>query len=272
MSDGCIADFLVAGTAAAGRRRRRRRRRRATFPTADSCIVEDERRDVRPALQLRALSESAGPRRDLHGRLRQRRSTVQRRQDIQLQKFFLPFSGWFLTPKFRYYLYVWSSNASQGDPAQVVGAGNISYVFNRYVTFGGGITSLPERAQHRGPVPVLARRGRSPDRRRVLPRLLHDRRLAQGRVRDEGQVHGDVRQQPEHARRQRGAARQHVRHAVVHAAVAADDRRVRPVGTVRRLRLSREARDAARRSLHVTAPRTSRASPAPTASRTARSA
>ena len=52
------------------------------------------------------------------------------------KKFFLPFSGWFLTPKLRYYLYVWSSNASQGDPAQVVGAGNLSYVFNRYVTFG----------------------------------------------------------------------------------------------------------------------------------------
>jgi hypothetical protein len=43
--------------------------------------------------------------------------TVPQRQDIQLQKFFAPFSGWFLTPKMRYYLYVWSSNASQGDPA-----------------------------------------------------------------------------------------------------------------------------------------------------------
>jgi hypothetical protein len=42
---------------------------------------------------------------------------------MQLQKFFAPFSGWFLSPKFRYYLYVWSSNSSQGDPAQVVGAG-----------------------------------------------------------------------------------------------------------------------------------------------------
>ena len=79
---------------------------------------------------------------------------------LQLNKFFLPFSGWFLTPKFRYYLYVWSSNTAQGDPAQVVGAGNISYVFNRYVTLGAGITSLPERAQHRRPVPLLARRGR----------------------------------------------------------------------------------------------------------------
>ena len=44
--------------------------------------------------------------------------TVQRRQDVQLNKFFAPFSGWFLSPKMRYYLYVWSSNPSQGDPAQ----------------------------------------------------------------------------------------------------------------------------------------------------------
>jgi hypothetical protein len=69
--------------------------------------------------------------------------TIDRRQDFQLNKFFLPFSGWFLDPKFRYYLYVWSTNTAQGDPAQVVGAGNISYVANSYVTIGAGITSLP---------------------------------------------------------------------------------------------------------------------------------
>src|SRR4029079_2537893 len=79
--------------------------------------------------------------------------TVQRRQDIQLQKWFSPFSGWFLTPKFRYYLYVWSSNASQGDPAQVVGAGNLSYVFNRFVTLGGGITSMPAVRSTEGQFP-----------------------------------------------------------------------------------------------------------------------
>jgi hypothetical protein len=72
---------------------------------------------------------------------------------VQLNKFFLPFSGWFLTPKFRYYLYVWSSNPSQGDPAQVVGAGNISYVFNRYVTVGAGITSLPSVRSTEGQFP-----------------------------------------------------------------------------------------------------------------------
>ena len=79
--------------------------------------------------------------------------TVVRRQDMQLQKFFAPFSGWYLTPKFRYYLYVWSSNASQGDAAQVVGAGNISYTFNRNVSLGVGITSLPSVRSTEGQFP-----------------------------------------------------------------------------------------------------------------------
>jgi hypothetical protein len=78
---------------------------------------------------------------------------VQLRQDMQLLKFFAPFSGWYLTPKFRYYLYVWSANTAQGDPAQVVGAGNLSYVFNRFVTFGAGITSLPAVRSTEGQFP-----------------------------------------------------------------------------------------------------------------------
>ncbi len=68
---------------------------------------------------------------------------------MQLAKFFAPFSGWFLTPKFRYYLYVWSSNASQGDPAQVVGAGNLSYMFNRFVDRRRRHHLAADRAQHR---------------------------------------------------------------------------------------------------------------------------
>ncbi len=79
--------------------------------------------------------------------------TVQQRQDVQLAKFFSPFTGWFLSPKFRYYLYVWSSNASQGDPAQVVGAGNLSYTVNRFLTIGGGITSLPTVRSTEGQFP-----------------------------------------------------------------------------------------------------------------------
>ena len=82
-----------------------------------------------------------------------RTQTLKLRQDVQLIKFFSPFSGWFLTPQFRYYLYVWSSNTSQGDPAQVVGAGNISYKFNRFATFGAGITSLPSTRSTEGQFP-----------------------------------------------------------------------------------------------------------------------
>src|SRR5262249_9645825 len=78
---------------------------------------------------------------------------VQQRQDFQLLKFFSPFSGWFLTPKFRYYLYVWSANTAQGQPAQVVGAGNVSYTFNRFVTLGAGITSLPSTRSTEGQFP-----------------------------------------------------------------------------------------------------------------------
>ncbi len=78
---------------------------------------------------------------------------VPMREDFQLNKFFLPFSGWFLDPKWRYYLYVWSANTAQGDPAQVVGAGNLSYVANSYVTIGAGITSLPSVRSTEGQFP-----------------------------------------------------------------------------------------------------------------------
>jgi len=66
-----------------------------------------------------------------------------------------------------YYLYEWSSNPSQGDPAQVVGAGNLSYTFNRFVTFGAGITSLPAVRSTEGQFPYWSRRRRPHDRRRI---------------------------------------------------------------------------------------------------------
>jgi hypothetical protein len=68
---------------------------------------------------------------------------VQRRNDIQLQKVQFKLLGWLLDPNFRYFLYAWSSNTSQGQGAQVVLAGNLNYTFNKYFTFSAGITSLP---------------------------------------------------------------------------------------------------------------------------------
>ncbi len=68
---------------------------------------------------------------------------VQRRNDIQLQKVQFKILGWLLDPNFRYFLYAWSSNTSQGQGAQVVLAGNLNYTFNKYFTLSAGITSLP---------------------------------------------------------------------------------------------------------------------------------
>lgn len=68
---------------------------------------------------------------------------VQQRQDFQLQKVQIKFLGWVLDRKFRYFLYAWSSNPSQGLPAQVVLAGNLNYTFNDRFSIGAGIRSLP---------------------------------------------------------------------------------------------------------------------------------
>jgi hypothetical protein len=69
--------------------------------------------------------------------------SVQQRQDFQLNKVQIKFLGWVIDPKFRYFLYAWSSNASQGQGAQVVLAGNLNYSFNKSFNIGAGIRSLP---------------------------------------------------------------------------------------------------------------------------------
>ena len=69
--------------------------------------------------------------------------TVQQRQEAQILKVQIKFLGWLFDPKFRYFLYAWSSNATQGQGAQVVLAGNLTYAFNERFALAGGITSLP---------------------------------------------------------------------------------------------------------------------------------
>ena len=68
---------------------------------------------------------------------------IQRRQDVQIQKLQFKFLGWMVDPRFRYFLYAWTSNATQGQGAQVVLAGNLSFKFSDHFTFAGGIRSLP---------------------------------------------------------------------------------------------------------------------------------
>ncbi len=221
VSDGCSAEF---GTGPAVAPETTKPKPLSHIPNVGFLLVDSDKGQVYfrlfsygRYLNQRNLDESYV---DSFGNTK----TVQRRQDIQLQKFFAPFSGWFLTPKMRYYLYVWSSNASQGDPAQVVGAGNLSWTFNRFVSVGVGITSLPT---------VRSTEGQFPYWLGVDDRLIADEFFRgsytsgvwlKGESPHQGQVPGDGRQQLEHARRERGPDRQQDGHAGRLGRMDADDR------------------------------------------------
>ena len=154
VSDGCVGEFLVTQAEPGAEETKIEKPKPLEYvPNAGFLIVSGEKGEIYVRLfsYARYLNQKGldPSYEDAFGNVK----TVPQREDFQLNKFFLPFSGWFLTPKMRYYLYVWSSNPSQGDPAQVVGAGNLSYVFNRYVTFGAGITSLPAVRSTEGQFP-----------------------------------------------------------------------------------------------------------------------
>jgi hypothetical protein len=153
VADGCSGEFVVAALGPGTEQPPAKPKPFSHIPNAGFLLFDGEKGQIYfrlfsyvRYLNQRGIDESYT---DSFGVTK----TVQQRQDVQLAKFFAPFSGWFLTPKFRYYLYVWSSNASQGDPAQVVGAGNLSYTFNRFLTVGGGITSLPTVRSTEGQFP-----------------------------------------------------------------------------------------------------------------------
>lgn len=68
---------------------------------------------------------------------------VQPRQDIQLSKVQITMKGWLFDPRFGYNAYFWTSNSNQGQSAQVVGAGNLSYQFNSALKVYAGVQSVP---------------------------------------------------------------------------------------------------------------------------------
>jgi hypothetical protein len=154
VSDGCAGEFLAGrGLEDVTGKPETKEKAPAYIPNMGFLIVEGQKGEMYARLfsYVRYLNQKGlDPSYiDSFGNTR----TVPQRQDVQLNKFFLALPGWFLTPKFRYYLYVWSANTSQGDPAQVVGAGYLSYTFNRYVTLGGGINALPTVRSTEGSFP-----------------------------------------------------------------------------------------------------------------------
>jgi len=86
---------------------------------------------------------------DAFGRERE----INQRNDIQLNKINLYFKGWIFDPSLRYTFYTWTSNASQGESASVVIAGNLSYRLSRALDLGAGIGGLPGTRTLRGTFP-----------------------------------------------------------------------------------------------------------------------
>ncbi len=137
-------------------------------------------------------------------------STLQQRQDVQINKVQIKFLGWVLNPKLRYFLYAWTSNASQGLGAQVVLAGNLSYRFNKYFTLSGGITALPGMRSTEGNFPFWL----GVDTRLITDEFFRPSYTsgiwAKGDLTKTLRYYCDDRQQPEHAWRKRCTNRQRV--------------------------------------------------------------
>ena len=70
-------------------------------------------------------------------------STIQQRQDVELNKMQIKFLGWLLSPKFRYFLYAWTNNAAMGRSFYIALAGYTGFRFNRHFELWGGLNGLP---------------------------------------------------------------------------------------------------------------------------------
>jgi hypothetical protein len=80
-------------------------------------------------------------------------TTLDKRNDLELNKVKLEFRGWLIDEHFRYVLYTWTNNAAQGLGAQVVVGGNLNWRFGPELTLGGGILSLPTTRSTQGNFP-----------------------------------------------------------------------------------------------------------------------
>ncbi|MGH8492209.1 MAG: hypothetical protein ACRERR_03750 [Moraxellaceae bacterium] len=79
--------------------------------------------------------------------------SLDKRNDIQIQKVLLYFKGWVYDPNLRYVFYTWTSNTSQGDSAQVVVAGYLRYAFDKTFNLAAGIGGLPNTRSMEGQWP-----------------------------------------------------------------------------------------------------------------------
>jgi hypothetical protein len=72
-----------------------------------------------------------------------RTKEVQQRQDFQVNRMQIMTRGWLFDERFRYQFWVWTQNSSMGEQTQINVGGNVTYTFFDWLTFRGGIFSLP---------------------------------------------------------------------------------------------------------------------------------
>jgi hypothetical protein len=82
-----------------------------------------------------------------------RTTTLDLRNDIQVNKINLYFKGWVFDPDFHYNLWSWTTNTSQGEPAQVVIGGDLGYRFSDKLDLRFGVLPLPGTRSLRGQHP-----------------------------------------------------------------------------------------------------------------------
>jgi hypothetical protein len=76
---------------------------------------------------------------DSFGRTR----TLDRRQDVFLNKVNLTFKGWLFDPHFTYRIWTWTNQPAMGQGAQIVVGGQFGYSFGDLLTVYGGVGPLP---------------------------------------------------------------------------------------------------------------------------------
>ena len=82
-----------------------------------------------------------------------RTNTLDLRNDVQVNKVNIYFKGWVFDPRFHYNLWTWTTNTSQGEPAQIVLAGDLGYKFSEKFDLRLGVLPLPGTRTLRGQHP-----------------------------------------------------------------------------------------------------------------------
>ena len=82
-----------------------------------------------------------------------RTNTLDLRNDVQVNKVNIYFKGWVFDPRFHYNVWTWTTNTSQGEPAQIVLAGDLGYKFSEKFDLRLGVLPLPGTRTLRGQHP-----------------------------------------------------------------------------------------------------------------------